>query len=91
MQLGQHVVLSLPQDSFAAVHHASSSPMRPMAASLNLPLTGEMIYCLDFPCGFYPAQATSSAPPLADDPTASAPAGGDRGCGCAGAGARTEA
>ena len=59
--------------------------------SLNLSLTGEMIYSLPFPSGFYPAQAAPSAPPCADDSAASAPAGGDRGRGGTRAGAGTEA
>ena len=50
-----------------------------------------MIYSSFFPSGFHPAQAAPSAPPRADDPAAPASPGGDRGCGCAGAGTGTEA
>ncbi|GBL24996.1 hypothetical protein EMGBS6_17810 [Opitutia bacterium] len=49
--------------------------------SLNLSLTGEMIYSSFFPSGFHPAQAAPSAPPCTDDPAAPAPADGDRGRG----------
>ena len=70
---------------------AATRHLRMGLLSLNLSLTGEMIYSLPFPRGFYPAQAAPSAPPRADDSAASAPAGGDRGRGCAGAGTGTEA
>ena len=62
---------------------AATRHLRMGLLSLNLSLTGEMIYSLPFPRGFHPAQAAPSAPPRADDPAASAPAGGDHGRGCA--------
>ena len=70
---------------------AATRHLRMGLLSLNLSLTGEMIYSLPFPRGFHPAQAAPSAPPRADDPAASAPAGGDLGRSCARAGAGTEA
>ena len=70
---------------------AATRHLRMGLLSLNLSLPAGLIYSSFFPRGFHPAQAAPSTPPRADDSAAPAPTGGDRGCGCARAGAGTEA